>query len=126
MPTGDNPKSKENLKKGTPFTAETASEAGRRGATSPKRLNSISLRQKAQEELQKVVGKDKDGNPLTMTDAMIRVLTEEAIKNHNLKAWELLCNISGQKPVEKIMVADVSQETIDEVERAINDASTSD
>lgn len=119
MPSGENPKSKENLKKGNRFTKETASECGRHGAMSPKRLNSISLRQKANEAMSKVVGKDKDGNDMTLADAMISVLADEAVKKRNMKAWELLRDTSGQKPVDKVMVADVNQETIDEVEKIV-------
>lgn len=121
MPSGENPKSKENLKKGRRFTEENASEMGKRGNQSPKRLNSISLRQKANEAMSKVVGKDKDGNDMTLADAMISVLADEAVKKRNMKAWELLRDTSGQKPVDKVMVADVNQETIDEVEKIVND-----
>lgn len=121
MPSGENPKSKENLKKGRRFTEENAREMGKRGHDSPKRLNSISLRQKANEAMSKVVGKDKDGNDMTLADAMISVLADEAVKKRNMKAWELLRDTSGQKPIDKVMVADVNQETIDEVEKIVND-----
>lgn len=122
MPTGDNPKSRENLKKGVPFNAETASKAGRKGAVSPKRLNSISLRQKANEALAKIVGQNKEGVDVTLADAMIAVLADEAVKKKNMKAWELLRDTSGQKPADKVIMAEVDPSVIEEVEGIINES----
>ena len=39
----------------------------------------------------------------------------------NVRAFEVLRDTVGQKPVEKIMVAEVDQTVIDEVERAVLD-----
>ena len=116
MPSGENPKSKENLKKGHRFTEENAREMGKRGHDSPKRLNSISLRQKANEAMSKVVGKDKDGNDMTLADAMISVLADEAVKKRNMKAWELLRDTSGQKPVDKVEQVNIDMEYKQSVE----------
>lgn len=121
MPKGDNPKSKENLKKGNRFTKETASENGRLGALSPKRMTTRSLKLAAQEALARPVH-DKHGNEMSVTDAMINILVDEAIVKRNMKAWELLRDTSGQKPVEKVEFAEIPQDAIDTVEQMIQDA----
>lgn len=46
---------------------------------------------------------------------------EEADTAKAAKAFEVLRDTSGQKPVEKVMVAEVDQTVIDEVEAMMND-----
>lgn len=62
--------------------------------------------------------KDRNGNTLTGTEAISAKLFEQAMKG-NIKAFETLRDTVGQKPVEKVMIADVDQSVIDEVERAV-------
>lgn len=52
---------------------------------------------------------------------------EKALKG-DPKAFELVRDSAGQKPIEKVMVAEVEQDIIDEVERAVldNDESAGD
>lgn len=53
---------------------------------------------------------------------------EKAAKG-DTKAFEVVRDTSGQKPVEKVMIAEVEQSVIDEIERAVldieNDTTTS-
>lgn len=64
--------------------------------------------------------KDKAGNTLTGTEAISAKLFEQAMKG-NIKAFETLRDTVGQKPVEKVMIAEVEQDVIDEVERMVLD-----
>lgn len=62
----------------------------------------------------------KDGKTMTGTEAMAAKAFQAALKG-DWKAWELARDTAGQKPVEKVMVADVEQSVIDDVERMVND-----
>ena len=61
---------------------------------------------------------DGNGNTITGAQALTARLYKEALKG-NVKAFEVLRDTVGQKPVEKVIVADVDQEIIEEVERAV-------
>lgn len=61
--------------------------------------------------------KSKDGTMLTGTEAIALAQMKKAL-NGDAKAFELLRDTAGQKPVERIMLAEVDEETIAEVERA--------
>lgn len=61
---------------------------------------------------------DKSGNKLSGTDAISLKLFEQAMKG-NIRAFETLRDTVGQKPIEKVMVADVEPEVIDEIEKAV-------
>lgn len=63
---------------------------------------------------------DKKGVTRTGTQAITERLFQEVMKG-NVKAFEVLRDTVGQKPVEKVMVAEVEQSVIDEVERAVLD-----
>lgn len=62
--------------------------------------------------------KDKDGKTVTGAEAVTAKLFQQAM-NGNVKAFETLRDTVGQKPVEKIMVAEVEQDVIDDVEKAV-------
>lgn len=62
----------------------------------------------------------KDGKTMTGTEAMAAKAFQAALKG-DWKAWELVRETAGQKPVERIMVAEVEQSVIDDVERMVND-----
>lgn len=52
---------------------------------------------------------------------LFRKALEEADTAKAAKAFEVLRDTSGQKPVEKVMIAEVDQAVIDEVEAMMND-----
>ena len=103
------------------LTVEEASKGGKASVEARRRKKE--LRELATTWLESEVGKDKKGNPLTGAEAMIQLAAKEALKG-NAKFWELLRDTAGQKPVEKVMIADVDQSVIDEVEAMVNDPST--
>lgn len=61
---------------------------------------------------------DKGGNKATGTELLSAKLFEQAMKG-NIRAFETLRDTVGQKPVEKVMVADVEPSVIEEVEKAV-------
>ena len=61
---------------------------------------------------------DRRGVTRTGAQAVTEKLFTEVMKG-NVRAFEVLRDTVGQKPVEKIMLAEVEQDVIDEVERAV-------
>lgn len=105
----------------------THEEQKRGGIASGKaRREKADLRKQAQLWLETEVTTDKTGKPLTGAQLMMVVAAKEIV-NGNPKFWELMRDTAGQKPVERIMVAEVDQAVIDEVEAAVlDDAGASD
>lgn len=62
---------------------------------------------------------DEAGNIVTGYDIVINSMFMQA-KLGNVKAFEALRDTAGQKPVDKVVVADVEQSVIDEVEDIVN------
>ena len=65
----------------------------------------------------------KDGKTMTGTEAMAARAFQAALKG-DWKAWELVRDTAGQKPVERVMVADVEPYVIAEVEAMVNGTET--
>lgn len=65
--------------------------------------------------------KDENGKKKTGAEAISVKLFKEALKG-NVKAFEVLRDTVGQKPVDKIMMAEIDKETIDEVEKMVKNA----
>lgn len=104
---------------GKPFVSgdSRAKEAQAKGVAS--RRKKADLREMAQAWLEGDV-KDKNGKTMTGAELMLAVAARELSKG-NPRFWELMRDTAGQKPVEKIMIAEVDQAVIDEVERAVLD-----
>lgn len=100
------------------LTAEEQSMGGKASVEARRRKKE--LKELATLWMETEIGKDKKGNPLTGAEAMIQLAAKEALKG-NAKFWALLRDTAGQKPVEKVMIADVDQSVIDEVERMVTD-----
>lgn len=100
-------------------TTEEQREIARQGgiASGEARRRKRDLRQALEMLLEKEY-RDKNGNTITGTEAITAKLFEQAMKG-NIKAFETLRDTIGQKPVEKVMFAEVDQDVIDEVERAV-------
>ena len=109
------------LPKGRPFVTgdSRAREAQRRGVES--RREKADLRRQAMAWMEADVGKDKDGKPMTGAQMMIKVAAKEISKG-NPRFWELLRDTAGFKPVDKVMVAEIDPEVIDEVEKLVEEA----
>ena len=62
--------------------------------------------------------KDSKGNTASGAEIICRELFKKASKG-DVRAFETLRSTVGQDPVQKIMVAEVEQDVIDEVEKAV-------
>lgn len=97
------------------LTVEEASKGGKASVESRRRKKDL---KEALEMLLERETKDKAGNVVTGAQAISARLYAEALKG-NVKAFEVLRDTVGQKPVEKVMIAEVEQSVIDEVEKAV-------
>lgn len=59
------------------------------------------------------------GQIMTGAEAISAKLFEQALKGDK-KAFEIIRDTAGQKPIEKVMVATVEQSIIDEIENVFN------
>lgn len=106
-----------------PFNQRTEDEQRRiqvaGGKASGKaRAEKADFKRKCQIWMETTVAHDEKGNPLTGADLMVAVAGRE-IKDGSSRFWELMRDTAGFKPVDKVMVAEVEQETIDEVESMV-------
>lgn len=105
MPKGSHPNSKLNLKKGTPFTAETASANGKKGAM---RSNQVQAEKRdIQKEMQAALDmkvKDSNGNLVTVRSLIVLAQVKKAL-NGESKAFDNCGTYSGEKPAEKQQIA---------------------
>ena len=62
--------------------------------------------------------KSKDGKVATGAETLAMTVFQKAQRG-DLKAFELVRDTAGEKPVDKVMLAEVNQETIDEVEAMV-------
>lgn len=94
-------------------------ENGRKGgvASGKARRDKKNLRQALEMLLEKDFT-DKSGKTVSGTEAITAKLFEQAMKG-NVKAFETIRATVGQDPVQKVQVAEVPQDVIDEVERAV-------
>ena len=101
-------------------SSSEAREMGRKGGikSGEARREKADFKRKCQMWMESEVARDKDGNPVTGADLMIAVAGKE-IKNGSAKFWELIRDTAGYKPVDRVMVAEVDQDVIDELEEAV-------
>ena len=106
-------------------TSSEARENGKKGgiASGEARRVKKSLRE-AMQILMEADLTGKDGKTMTGTEAMAARAFQAALKG-DWKAWELVRDTAGQKPVERVMVADVEPSVIAEVEAMVNGTETS-
>ena len=111
----------QNLK---PFTSdqnrEEAAKNGKKGGVASgearRRKRDIKL---AIEILLEKEYRSKNGEQLLSGAEAIALKQMEKALDGDTKAFEVIRDTAGQKPVEKVMVTEVSQDVIDEVERAL-------
>ena len=99
------------------LTAEEQSKGGKASAEARRRKKDLRL---ALEMLLEKDYPDKAGNTFSGAEAISVKLFEQAMKG-NIKAFETIRSTVGQDPVQKVQVAEVSQEVIDEVEKIVNE-----
>lgn len=101
-------------------TSEQAREYGQKGglASVESKRRKREIREYMQGLLDGVVSKDKDGKEIIGAEAMAMRVFKAALGG-DWKAWELVRDTAGQKPVEKIMVADVDAEVVEQIENMV-------
>ena len=108
------------------LSKEEAVERGRKGG-----INSVKSRRRnklLRECLEELLDTEQEvkinGVTLKKTNAELLSVTlmKKALKG-DVKAFEVLRDTAGEKPIDKVMVADVDQSVIDEVESMVNDES---
>ena len=100
-------------------TAEQRAIATKGGKASGKaRREKADFKAKCQMWMESTVAHDENGRPLTGSDLMIAV-AGRGISEGSTEFWKLMRDTAGFKPVDKVMVAEVEQSTIDEVENMV-------
>ena len=94
-------------------------------ASGKARAEKADFKRKCQIWMESTVAHDEKGNPLTGADLMVAVAAKQ-LSEGNSKFWELMRDTAGYKPVDKVMVAEVEQATIDEVEGLVLGSGTAD
>lgn len=109
----------QNLKRPTPSEAR---ENGRKGgkASGEARRRKKDLKACMEALLETMITDKKTGQQLTGAEAITMKQFEKALKG-DAKAFELCRDTSGQKPIEKIQVAEVDAETIKGIESLVED-----
>ena len=109
----------ENLK--TP-TTEEARERGKKGgiASGEARRRKKELRECLEILLERDI-KAKNGEVISGAEAIALKQFEKALKG-DTRAFEVVRDTAGQKPIERVQMTEVDQSTIDEVEKLFNDA----
>lgn len=98
----------------------TESEARKGGQKSGETRRNKKLLRDCLEILLEKEMQGKKGEKMTGAEALSAKLFAEAMKG-NVKAFEVLRDTVGQKPADKVMVADVEASVIEEVEAMVND-----
>lgn len=115
----------ENLK---PFTSEQSREKakanGRKGGiASGEAKRARKTFRKQFEEMLEMEFDTKQGKK-SAQEIMTLALMKKAM-NGDTKALSIIRDTIGEKPLEKVMVSNVSEDTINEIEELVNDAETS-
>lgn len=110
MPRGDNPNSRKNLLINSERDPKEHSEAARKGG---KKSGEVRRALKTFKEL------DSENTTDEQRMKMLEVIMKKAAMG-NIKAFEVYRDTVGLKPIEKIQIAEVDQETIDDVESIFN------
>lgn len=99
------------------FTPEEASKGGKASAEARRKKRDLRL------AIEMLLEKDiigKDGETKSGAEYIAFQQFKKALKG-DTRAFEVLRDTAGQKPIDKVMVADVEQSVIDEVEKAVLD-----
>lgn len=126
----------ENLRKIEPgqMAAELGSKGGKKSAEVKQKQRDLrramqvlleaSYKVPARDEKTQAVKRNKKGQPVMKSVSGAELLAtmafQKAVKG-DLHAFELVRDTSGQKPIERVMSAEVAPEVLDEIERLMNE-----
>ena len=92
-----------------PLTEEEARKGGQKSGETRRKKRDLKMCLNILMEQE--LSDEENGNTMSGAEAL-------ALKG-NTKFWELVRDTSGQKPVEKVMVAEVEQSTLDDIEELV-------
>lgn len=103
---------------GEPFRTvdKRASQAGK--ASGAARREKGDLKKLIKLWLETDVDIDENGNPITGAQLMLEVAVRH-MRRGNSRYWELLRDTAGFKPADKVMLAEIDPEAINEVENIV-------
>ena len=110
----------------TPFTSEQSRDEavknGRKGgiASGEARRNKRDIRMALEALLEKEY-KDKSGNVMTGVEAIALKQMEKAMKG-DTRAFEVVRDTVGQKPIERVQVTEINPKDIEEIEAMVLNA----
>lgn len=99
------------------LSQEEAKRGGKKSAET--RRNKKMLRECLEALLEGEV--ECEGNKLSISEAMAATAVQAALRG-DWKAWELVRDTAGQKPVDKVVTAEVDPSIIEEVEEMVRGA----
>ena len=115
---GDNMANEQNLRPGEhKFTHEEQKKGAKASAEARRKKRDL---RRAIEILLETDIKDEDGNVKSGAEALAIAQFKKALKG-DTRAFEVLRDTSGQSVVQKVQVAEVDQDVINDVERAVFD-----
>lgn len=101
----------------------TKEEAKRGGIASGESRRRKKLLRECLQELMQMEYDTVQGKKLG-SEMLSAMLMKKAMSG-DIKAFEVIRDTAGEKPIDKVMVADVDKSVIDEVEKMVNDAGAS-
>lgn len=119
-----NPKQDANLLRGNPDTqfktGRKASELGKKGGIASGEAKRA--RKTLREELETLLAepaKNKEGEVIGTVQGAISTALIKAALSGSVKAYEVIRDTMGEKPVDRVMVSEVDPSIVDEVEKMV-------
>jgi hypothetical protein len=103
------------------LTVEEQSLGGKKSGEA--RRQKKMLREAFEDLLNKDFKIGKNGETVTGAERLAMEVFKKAL-NGDLKAFELVRDTAGQKPIEKVVLADIDNDVINEVERMVESGQT--
>ena len=113
------------LKNGTeqhPLTEEEARKGGQKSGETRRKKRDLKMCLNIL--MEKELSDEENGNTISGAEALALKAFREALDG-NPKFWEIVRDTAGQKPVEKVMVAEVEQSTLDDIEELVAESKKS-
>ena len=105
-----------------PLTEEEARKGGQKSGETRRKKRDLKMCLKILMEQE--LSDEENGKTMSGAEALALKAFREALDG-NPKFWEIVRDTGGQKPVEKVMVAEVEQSTLDEIEDLVAESKKS-
>ena len=105
-----------------PLTEEEARKGGKKSGETRRKKRDLKMCLNILMEQE--LSDEENGNTMSGAEALALKAFREALDG-NPKFWEIVRDTAGQKPVEKVMVAEVEQSTLDEIEDLVAESKKS-